>query len=177
MRRTLSCSFLLFVAIVFVCVASSSSSSSFAQSHHGGQKFDHQHYSIGKFIGAQRLKKSGENVVKSSGGGDQYYSAPVYVSRQDGLKDADRIDALPGQPSGVNFSQYSGYVTVDPNAGRALFYYLAESQNSPTDPLVLWLNGGTTYFSHYSDLFFIIIYLSMHHLLLVVLLIIIIKME
>lgn len=136
MRRILSSIFLLFVANV--CLASW-----FAQSREVGQELDHQQYSIGKFLGAQRLKKSGEDFVKWSGGGDEHNSAGVYVSRQDGLKDADRIEALPGQPRGVNFSQYSGYVTVDPNAGRALFYYLAESQNSDTDPLVLWLNGGT----------------------------------
>ncbi|PIA46402.1 hypothetical protein AQUCO_01500143v1, partial [Aquilegia coerulea] len=69
--------------------------------------------------------------------------SPVYISPQDGLMAADKIDAMPGQPEGVNFDQYSGYVTVDPTAGRALFYYFAESpENSLTDPLVLWLNGG-----------------------------------
>ncbi|XP_052194311.1 serine carboxypeptidase 1-like isoform X1 [Diospyros lotus] len=67
---------------------------------------------------------------------------PVYVGPQDGLKAADKIESLPGQPNGMNFDQYSGYVTVDPKAGRALFYYLAESQDSSSKPLVLWLNGG-----------------------------------
>jgi serine carboxypeptidase-like clade 2 len=34
-------------------------------------------------------------------------------------------------------------VTVDEDAGRALFYVLAESTDDPKrDPLVLWLNGG-----------------------------------
>ena len=34
------------------------------------------------------------------------------------------------------------YVTVNADAGRALFYVLAESERSPADdPLVLWLNG------------------------------------
>lgn len=68
----------------------------------------------------------------------------VYVGSQDGSMEADKIDALPGQPAeGVDFNQYGGYVTVDPNAGRALFYYFVESpQNSSTKPLVLWLNGG-----------------------------------
>ncbi|XP_059659730.1 serine carboxypeptidase 1-like [Cornus florida] len=67
----------------------------------------------------------------------------VYIGPQDGLMQADKIDALPGQPDGVNFDQYAGYVTVDPQAGRTLFYYFVESpQNSSTNPLVLWLNGG-----------------------------------
>ncbi|KAI8548710.1 hypothetical protein RHMOL_Rhmol07G0295200 [Rhododendron molle] len=69
--------------------------------------------------------------------------SPVYVGNQSGSMDADKIDALPGQPEGVDFNQYAGYVTVDPAAGRALFYYFVESpKNSDTNPLVLWLNGG-----------------------------------
>jgi len=67
----------------------------------------------------------------------------AYVAPQEGLQQADKIVALPGQPYGVDFDQYSGYVTVDPVAGRALFYYFVESPYSPsTKPLVLWLNGG-----------------------------------
>lgn len=67
----------------------------------------------------------------------------VYVGPQEGLMKADKITALPGQPDRVDFDQYSGYVTVDPKAGRALFYYFVESpRNSSTKPLVLWLNGG-----------------------------------
>ncbi|KAL0365430.1 UNVERIFIED_CONTAM: Polyadenylate-binding protein RBP47 [Sesamum angustifolium] len=65
----------------------------------------------------------------------------VYLASQVGLKEADKISTLPGQPS-VNFDQYAGYVTVDPVAGRALFYYFTESESSSTKPLVLWLNGG-----------------------------------
>ncbi|XP_057503101.1 serine carboxypeptidase 1-like [Actinidia eriantha] len=73
---------------------------------------------------------------------DKDYST-VYVGDQYGLMEADKIDALPGQPEGVNFNQYAGYVTIDPEAGRALFYYFVESpENSSTNPLVLWLNGG-----------------------------------
>jgi serine carboxypeptidase-like clade 2 len=39
---------------------------------------------------------------------------------------------------------YSGYVTVDAAAGRALFYWLIEAAGVPAEsaPLVLWLNGG-----------------------------------
>ncbi|KAK4592033.1 hypothetical protein RGQ29_016494 [Quercus rubra] len=58
-----------------------------------------------------------------------------------GLKEKDRIVRLPGQPQ-VNFSQYGGYVTVNKEAGRALYYYLTEAENSKDLPLLLWLNGG-----------------------------------
>jgi Serine carboxypeptidase len=35
------------------------------------------------------------------------------------------------------------YITVDGDAGRALYYTLAESQtNAAEHPLVLWLNGS-----------------------------------
>lgn len=54
----------------------------------------------------------------------------------------DRISALPGQPP-VTFSQFSGYITVNEQHGRALFYWLTEATASPANkPLVLWLNGG-----------------------------------
>ncbi|RLM98959.1 hypothetical protein C2845_PM06G26250 [Panicum miliaceum] len=54
----------------------------------------------------------------------------------------DRIDRLPGQPA-VDFPMYSGYVTVDELAGRALFYWLQEvPPEAQPAPLVLWLNGG-----------------------------------
>lgn len=67
----------------------------------------------------------------------------VHVGPQDGLMEADKITSLPGQPDGVDFDQYAGYVTVNPAEEKALFYYFAESpKNSSTKPLVLWLNGG-----------------------------------
>jgi serine carboxypeptidase-like clade 2 len=67
-----------------------------------------------------------------------------------GRKEDDRVDRLPGQPGGVDFTQYAGYVTVDAASGRALFYYLAEATtgggapaaSSSRAPLLLWLNGG-----------------------------------
>jgi len=61
-----------------------------------------------------------------------------------GSQEADYLpQGLPGQPAGFNFRQYSGYVTVDAKAGRALFYYFAEATQNPSEkPLVLWLNGG-----------------------------------
>lgn len=56
--------------------------------------------------------------------------------------EVDRITSLPGQPV-VRFEQYSGYVTVNEEAGRALFYWFNEAVHLPdTKPLVIWLNGG-----------------------------------
>ncbi|PNY08870.1 serine carboxypeptidase II-3-like protein, partial [Trifolium pratense] len=69
-------------------------------------------------------------------------SSSAYVIPQLGEQKADRIVTLPGQPYGVNFEHYSGYVTVDAEAGRELFYYFVESPYNPsTKPLILWLNG------------------------------------
>ncbi|KAK7295454.1 hypothetical protein RJT34_18363 [Clitoria ternatea] len=57
-------------------------------------------------------------------------------------EEADRILELPGQPK-VSFQQFSGYVTVNKVAGRALFYWLTEAPQNPlSKPLVIWLNGG-----------------------------------
>lgn len=64
------------------------------------------------------------------------------IHSQDGLKENDRIEKLPGQPE-VQFSQYGGYVTVDKSAGRAMYYYFVEALKSKDSaPLLLWLNGG-----------------------------------
>ncbi|PIN11988.1 Serine carboxypeptidases (lysosomal cathepsin A) [Handroanthus impetiginosus] len=58
-------------------------------------------------------------------------------------QERDKIIELLGQPANIKFSQYSGYVTVDHEAGRALFYWLVEASKKPeSKPLVLWLNGG-----------------------------------
>lgn len=109
----------------FVCVA-------VTVQCYGGRGFD----PVTEFMKVRRSKKSESYDTREFAG--EY--RPVYAGLQ-GLKEADAILSLPGQPQ-VNFSQYSGYVTVDPAAGRALFYYFAESEESSTKPLVLWLNGG-----------------------------------
>ncbi|XP_024960433.1 serine carboxypeptidase II-3-like [Cynara cardunculus var. scolymus] len=96
-------------------------------------------------LNIQRSKRSQSayHVSNQDSRADQNSYSPVYVGSQDGLKDFDKISALPGEPAGTDFDQYSGYVTVEPNHGRALFYYFTESpSNSSTNPLVLWLNGG-----------------------------------
>lgn len=54
----------------------------------------------------------------------------------------DLVTSLPGQPS-VNFKHYAGYVTVNENNGRALFYWFYEATTLADEkPLVMWLNGG-----------------------------------
>ncbi|KAG6486296.1 hypothetical protein ZIOFF_054866 [Zingiber officinale] len=59
------------------------------------------------------------------------------------LKEGDKVVRLPGQPAGVHFDQYAGYVTFYKPNSRALFYYFVEAaENSGSKPLVLWLNGG-----------------------------------
>ena len=62
----------------------------------------------------------------------------------------DRVLKLPGQTFNVSFAHYAGYVTVNEEAGRALFYWFVEAEEDPdTKPLVLWLNGGQLIiFSH-----------------------------
>ncbi|XP_061358868.1 serine carboxypeptidase-like 45 isoform X2 [Gastrolobium bilobum] len=58
------------------------------------------------------------------------------------VPEADKISTLPGQPP-VKFVQYSGYITVDEQQQRAMFYYFAEAEDDPASkPLVLWLAGG-----------------------------------
>lgn len=53
----------------------------------------------------------------------------------------DQVTSLPGLNDAINFTQYSGYFTV--NRGQQLHYWFVESQSNPaTDPVILWLNGG-----------------------------------
>lgn len=52
------------------------------------------------------------------------------------------VTNLPGQPK-VEFKHYAGYVTVNEEHGRALFYWFFEAASvKEKKPLVLWLNGG-----------------------------------
>ncbi|XP_061983018.1 serine carboxypeptidase-like 31 [Populus nigra] len=58
------------------------------------------------------------------------------------LVDEHLVTNLPGQPD-VNFKHYAGYLTVNEQNGRALFYWFYEATTQPDKkPLVLWLNGG-----------------------------------
>lgn len=98
---------------------------------------------LDKLIKSKRLKDC--PLAELQADEKEYYSAAnTYIKpQQNGLMQADKIKLLPGQSNGVDFDQYSGYVTVDPKSGRSLFYYFAESpQNSSTNPSLLWLDGG-----------------------------------
>ncbi|KAL5700338.1 Serine carboxypeptidase-like 26 [Ranunculus cassubicifolius] len=58
-------------------------------------------------------------------------------------QESDRVINLPGQPTSPNISHFSGYVTVNEDHGRALFYWFFEAESQPSKkPLLLWLNGG-----------------------------------
>ncbi|XP_009601275.1 serine carboxypeptidase-like 40 [Nicotiana tomentosiformis] len=95
---------------------------------------------LGKFYKAKQKKDS--SIDKS-----QFKAALNHVDLdkvilpQEGQKEKDWIKKLPGQPP-VKFHQYGGYVTVNESAGRALYYYFTEAENSKSLPLLLWLNGG-----------------------------------
>ncbi|XP_047950431.1 serine carboxypeptidase II-2-like isoform X2 [Salvia hispanica] len=55
----------------------------------------------------------------------------------------DRVLKLPGQNFNVSFAHYAGYITVNEESGRELFYWFFEAEEDPSSkPVVLWLNGG-----------------------------------
>ncbi|GBF89345.1 serine carboxypeptidase-like [Raphidocelis subcapitata] len=57
--------------------------------------------------------------------------------------EGDRVESLPGAPGLLDFDMFAGNVTVDADAGRALFYVFVERDVEPeAAPIVLWLNGG-----------------------------------
>lgn len=55
----------------------------------------------------------------------------------------DRVLNLPGQNFDVSFAHYSGYILVDEESVRELFYWFFEAAEDPlSKPVVLWLQGG-----------------------------------
>lgn len=55
---------------------------------------------------------------------------------------ADIVTNLPGQPP-VAFQHYSGYIQLQTQNEKAMFYWFFEAQTEPAlKPLVIWLNGG-----------------------------------
>jgi len=66
----------------------------------------------------------------------------LLVSAQAAVQ-SDRLTSFPGVGQLPDFAIYSGYLTLNENTGKAIYYLFAESQNDPkSDPVVLWLNGG-----------------------------------
>lgn len=69
--------------------------------------------------------------------------AAAVVSSYTQAAQDDRIENLPGLDYDPGFQQFSGYLTVDEDHGRNIFYWYVESQGNPSeDPVVLWTNGG-----------------------------------
>ncbi|KAJ0792423.1 putative carboxypeptidase C [Helianthus annuus] len=53
------------------------------------------------------------------------------------------ISQIPGFNGTLPSKHYAGYVTIDENHGKKLYYYYVLSERNPSeDPVVLWLNGG-----------------------------------
>ncbi|KAL6586817.1 hypothetical protein OROMI_001805 [Orobanche minor] len=53
------------------------------------------------------------------------------------------VKSLPGFQGTFPSKHYSGYVTLDGNPPKNLFYCFIVSERNPVlDPIVLWLNGG-----------------------------------
>ncbi|BDA42112.1 Serine carboxypeptidase 1 [Coccomyxa sp. Obi] len=64
-----------------------------------------------------------------------YSSSPQHSHRE--------ILRLPGYSGPLPSHHYSGYISVDEQRGRNLFFYFVTSERDPAnDPVVLWLNGG-----------------------------------
>ena len=71
-------------------------------------------------------------------------------TRWKAAQEADRVVTLPGQPANVGFAMYAGYITVNKEAGRALYYYFVEATEEPEKkPLAFWFNGGEPHDSEF----------------------------
>lgn len=78
-------------------------------------------------------------------------------------QNADKVVNLPEQPSNPKISHFSGYVNVNQENTRSLFFWFFEalSDSPSTRPLILWLNGGNyiTYILFSLYFFIILIYI------------------
>ncbi|KAK4481655.1 hypothetical protein RD792_012562 [Penstemon davidsonii] len=67
----------------------------------------------------------------------------ILSSDQSNEQQLDRVLKLPGQNFNVSFAHYAGYVNVNKESGRSLFYWFFEAEEDPSSkPIILWLNGG-----------------------------------
>ncbi|CAM6007502.1 unnamed protein product [Sphagnum balticum] len=91
------------------------------------------------------INMCGMLVFSSAGGAAAAAAAAAGAGAQGGGGGvADLVTSLPGQPAGVEFKQYAGYVTVSEAHGRALFYWFVEAdhKDAASLPVALWFNGG-----------------------------------
>lgn len=66
----------------------------------------------------------------------------LLVSQAD-LKPTEALVAeLEGQGKFDDYKVYSGYVDLDDNADKSIYYLLVEAVSWETAPLVIWINGG-----------------------------------
>ncbi|KAG2322968.1 hypothetical protein Bca52824_016181 [Brassica carinata] len=67
----------------------------------------------------------------------------MFVITTESAPESALITKLPGFIGIFPSKHYSGYVTIDKEHGKNLWYYFVESEMNPMkDPVVLWLNGG-----------------------------------
>lgn len=67
----------------------------------------------------------------------------VFVITTESAPESALITKLPGFSGTFPSKHYSGYITIDKEHGKNLWYYFVESEMNPLkDPVVLWLNGG-----------------------------------
>ena len=55
--------------------------------------------------------------------------------------DDDKIDQIPGYPSG-KVTAYAGYLSTESSLRKLHYVFLMSTDNSTTKPVTLWLNGG-----------------------------------
>ncbi|ESQ56450.1 hypothetical protein EUTSA_v10027269mg, partial [Eutrema salsugineum] len=66
-----------------------------------------------------------------------------FVVTAESAPESALITKIPGFDGTFPSKHYSGYVTIDKEHGKNLWYYFIESEKNPSkDPVVLWLNGG-----------------------------------
>ncbi|GLJ12251.1 hypothetical protein SUGI_0187350 [Cryptomeria japonica] len=81
-----------------------------------------RHEVLSKFVERRRSRVRSEAKEWEAPSISSKYEWNLNQYAQDGLQENDKISSLPGQPVGITFAQYGGYVTVDAEAGRALLY-------------------------------------------------------
>lgn len=98
------------------------------------------HYAA--YVAAARLPNAGAILLNSE---DEILKV-TDGDNLDGYTDAakdDVIHHLPGLHHQPNFRQFSGYLEVDAEKGRNIFYWFTESEKDPANaPVLFWTNGG-----------------------------------